>query len=153
MRIMKDRIILIIIISTLVFTFGTAGFAVQGSITSQPGKNIISSVQSFEINAEIMKKNTSLYQNLSEEQKAAIKEKMTKMSQQRQKEIAAIAKQIEEYKQLKIKPKQTKSQESRISQLKVLQQYALKQNAPDTAKKLEKIIGLYKNLQLQSSLD
>ncbi len=145
---MKKYFLSIIVVLTLIYTAWTTVIA-SSQDAANPGtdKLSVASTGGLKITAEVMKKGINLYQTLSEDKKAAIKEKMIKMSQERQKAIESVEKQIKEYKLgVKTKQPQKQSQEDRISRLQALQKFALKENAPETAKRFEKLIGLYENL-------
>lgn len=152
MKNVKDKVISIIIISTLFLTaWVTAGFASNHEVKSQSDTLFVTISQAREINPDFVKKSIRLYQNLSEDKKAVIQEKMSKMSQERQKAIEAIGQQIKEYKLKNMKQKQITSHEERINRLQALQQFALKENAPQIAKRFEKIISLYEDIKARKS--
>jgi gas vesicle protein len=154
MNSVKDRIVSTIVISTLVLAACVmAGFASNGAVKYQSDALFVASAQGREINAEFIKKSISLYQSLSEDKKAAIREKMTRMSQDRQKNIEVVSRQIKQYRLQQSKQKQTTSRETRISRLQALQQFALKENAPQIAKRFERIISLYEDIQSPKSLE
>jgi hypothetical protein len=148
----KQFISIIIIFSLFLATWALSGFVSQGVSGSQADKSLGTVTQGKEINAEVMKKGINLYMNLSEDKKVAIKEKMVKLSHERQKAITAVEKQIKEYRLQKSKLQQTKSDEAQIGRLQALQQFALKENAPQTAKRFERLINLYENRQFHRSL-
>ena len=152
MQNMKKQFIAIMIISTLFLAIlALTGFASQETSISKTDKSQSNATQGKEINVEVTKKGINLYMNLSEDKKVAIKEKMIKQSQERQKAIKAVEKQIKEYRLQKSKLQQAKSDEAQIGRLQALQQIALKENAPQTAKRFERLINLYENRQFHRS--
>ncbi|MEJ2648645.1 MAG: hypothetical protein P8016_09590 [Sedimentisphaerales bacterium] len=154
MKNLKDRVVSVVVISALFLaTYVTAGFASNDVAKWQPGMLFVASSQGREINAEFVKKSISLYQSLSEDRKVAIKEKMIKMSQDRQRDIETVALKIKQYRLEKTKEKLVSSREARINRLQALQQFALKENAPLTAKRFERIISLYEDIQSHKSLE
>ena len=153
---MKNKqkwVISVTVITTLMVTTLTmVNFAAQDITTSQTEKSIVADILGGNINVEVVKKNINLYQNLSEVQKVAIKEKMAKMSQERQKAIKSVEKQIKEYRLQKLNSQQANNLDTQITRLQALQQYALKGNAPQTAKRFERLITLYENREVHRSL-
>ena len=150
---MKDQVISIIAASTLILAaWAAAGLASQNTITSQADKLSVANTQGRVINADTMKKSINLYQGLSEDRKAAIKDKMIKMSLERQKAIKTVEKQIREYRLRKLKVQQAKNLKAQIKRLEALEEFAIKENAPETAKRFERLISLYENRQVYKSL-
>lgn len=145
MKNMKDQVISIIIIISLVSTIFAATAANSGNTaTAQTDKLFITNTQGRAINPGVLQKSINLYQNLSEDKKVEIKTKMVKMTQERQKAIDAIEKQIKEFR-LQRKLQKSKNQDAQISQLQAIKQLALKENATETVKSLESLINKYVN--------
>ncbi|MBN1972404.1 MAG: hypothetical protein JW787_02100 [Sedimentisphaerales bacterium] len=153
MKNMKYQVISILVISIVVSAAWALSRAeAENAAITQTNKLFVTSEQGQEINVQAMKKSLNLYQNLSEDKKAAIKEKMAQLKQERQKDIERVEKQIKEYRLQIIKKQNTTSQEARISQLQALKQLALKENAPETAKKIDNLISKYENNKASESL-
>ena len=128
-----------------------AGTLSENSEISQSSKYFVDSATGRQINKEVLQKIINQYQNLSEDQKTALKEKMAKMTAERQKAIEAVSKQIREYRLQKVKLQNATSQQQRLNQLQALQLLALKGNAPETAKKIAQLISKYENTEENKS--
>ncbi len=147
MKFYNVRFVSILIIFVLVSAVWAVTKDTDENVSSDtPGKSVVSNTQKFEMNKNAIKNNMKLYQNLSEDKKAAIKDRMAKLSQKRQNNIKEVEKQIEEYK-LKQQLQKANSPVTQIDQLQAIQKIALKENATETAKSLEILISCYQNKQ------
>lgn len=147
MKCCNVRFVSILIILVLVSAVWAVTKDTNENVNSNDqSKSVVSNTQKFEMNKNAIKNNIQLYQNLSEDKKAAIKDRMAKLSQKRQNNIKEVEKQIEEYK-LKQQLQKANSQETQIDQLQAIQKIALKENATETAKSLEILISCYQNKQ------
>lgn len=153
MNIKKEYIIVTVLTSILIsISLATAGMQSGNTNVQQKTKLYVAGHQGKSINPEAVKNSINLYKNLSEDKKIAIKEKMAKMNQERQKNIEAVEKQIKELR-LQGKLQTSKSQEENVSQLQAIQKLALKENAIETAKKLEVLISKLENIPVAVSVE
>jgi hypothetical protein len=147
MKFCNVRFVSILIILVLVSAVWAITKDTNENVNSNTqSKSAVSNTQKFEMNKNAIKNNIKLYQNLSEDKKAAIKDRMAKLSQKRQNNIKEVEKQIEEYK-LKQQLQKANSQVPQIDQLQAIQKIALKENATETAKSIEILISCYQNKQ------
>jgi hypothetical protein len=147
MKCFNGRFVSILIILVLVSAVWAVTKETNENVNSnKENKSVVSNTQKFEMNKNAIKNNMKLYQNLSEDKKVAIKDRMTKLSQKRQNNIKEVEKQIKEYK-FKQQLQKANSQVPQIDQLQAIQKIALKENATETAKSLEILISCYQNKQ------
>ncbi len=144
MKSFSGIVVSILIITVLIST--------AWAVVNDKSNSAVSNAQKFEMNKEAIKNNISTYQNLPADKKAAIKDRMAKLSQQRQNNIKEVEKQIQEYK-LQQQLQKDKNQVPQISQLQAIQKIALKENATETAKSLDILISWYQNKQKIRTLD
>lgn len=152
MNIKKGYIIVTVITSIILISVSltTSGIQAGNTKVQQQPKLFVPGQLGLSINSEAVKNSVNLYKNLSEDKKIAIKEKMVKKSQDRQKSIEAVGKQIKEIK-LQGKMQKSKTQEEKVSQLQAIQKLALEENAVETAKKLEVFINKIENIPTNES--
>ncbi len=145
MNIKKEYIIIAIITATLIsISLVTSGMQSENTKVQKQAALFVAGQQGITINPEAIKNSISLYKNLSEDKKIAIKEKMAQKSQQRQKNIEAVEKQIKELR-MQGKLQKPKNKEEQVSRLQEIQQLALRENATETAKSLASLINMYEN--------
>ena len=89
----------------------------------------VSNSQKLNINSEIINQSIILFKSLSREQQTTITQRMIQMSQERQKAIEAIEKQIAQVRFQSSKNKINKTQDTNVSQLENIQKTDLKENA------------------------
>ncbi len=153
MKFCNVRFVSILIIFVLVSAVWAVTKETDEKVNSTAeSRSVLSNTQKFEMNKNTIKNNIELYQNLSEEQKTALKDRMAKLSQKRQNNIKEVEKQIEEYK-LKQQLQKANTQVTQIDQLQAIQKIALKENATETAKSLEILISCFQNKQKIRTLD
>lgn len=153
MKSFKEQIIPILVIFLLISAaWAVTKAAPENVVSTNKNKLFVSNVQGMEINKEAIKNSINLYQDLSEDKKIVIRERMAELSRKRQEDIEKVKKQIKEYK-LQKKLQKTNSREAQINQLQAIQKIALKENATETVKSLEILISWYKNKQKIKALD
>jgi len=143
---MKTRLIPATIITILLLVILTVSG--QAFNNPQTSKLEIKASQSTEITPDALQKSISLIQNLPEEKKAQIIEKMTQMAQQRRKAILQVQKQKTE-----LRLQRLKLQKAQISQLLAIQKLILEENAQETAKKLENLTVMLEDKQTNEALN
>jgi hypothetical protein len=154
MKKIKVQIISIAVISILVSLVLTiSGSASESTAKIQVSKFFIDKDNGREINPELIQQSINLYQNLSDSQKAAVKDKLAKMAEERKKAIEVVSKQIREYRVQQVKQQNVISQQQRINQLQALEQLALEENATETAKKIANLINRYENNKQNESIE
>ena len=106
--------------------------------------------QKSEINSEIITKSIDIYKSLTQEQKAVILEKLSRMAQERQKAIESVTKQIEQLKLQGLIKKTIYNTDAKINELQI-KKLALAQNSEEAVKKLENLISLYESESFRSN--
>ena len=106
--------------------------------------------QKSEINSEIITKSIDIYKSLTQEQKAVILEKLSRMAQERQKAIESVTKQIEQLKLQGLIKKTIYNTDAKINELQI-KKLALAQNSKEAVKKLENLISLYESESFRSN--
>jgi len=154
MKSFRDHIISLSVIFILIsLGWKLANAATSNEAALKTEKLSVSKTQSMKINEDIIKNSINAFQNLSEDKKVALKERMAQLSQKRQQDIKEVEKLINEYKLQKQLQYITEAQETQINQLQAIQKIALKENATETAKSLEIFISWYENKQKIKTLE
>lgn len=143
---------LLIIIVLISVAWAVTNATTEDENLTKTNKPFVPKTHLTKFDKETIKNSINLYQNLSEDKKVAIKNKMAQLSQKRQQNIKEVEKQIQEYK-LQKQLQNTNSQVTQIDQLQAIQKIALKENATETAKSLEILISWYQNKQKIRALD
>jgi hypothetical protein len=89
------------------------------------------------------------YRNMSQEQRSEYREKMGKIAVSRQEAITAIEKQLERLR-FRGQRQQLREPQIHLNELQEIQQLAIKEKAPETAKRLQSFISDYQKRQSQT---
>ena len=118
---MRNSVVLMVVIA--IFSILTLSARSSEEIQNQQGVSLnADGSNTAKINAEFLQK---LYQSLSDEKKAQIKEKMAQMTQKRLKAIEALEQQIAELKRQKLNLRKFKGKEAQVSQLQTIGQFPI----------------------------
>ncbi len=99
---------------------------------------------------ESMGQGRDQYRNMSEEERDKYRKKMTQVARTRQRAVEEIEQQLSKLKFREQRQQQVVEPQTRINELQEIHQLAIKENATETAKRLESFIAQYQQRQSQT---